>query len=105
MKRQSLTFTVETTEEDNGTKVWVKTQRCSRMRPLIITRAIRDKGYAITHVMSGKKLGANFDKLAQARKVLSAILPLTNWKHESETYYHDNWLRDKVRAIREESGV
>ena len=96
MKRRSLTFTIQTNQFDNGERVWEKTARYSKMRHLIITRAINETGYAITHVMSGLRVGKGYPNLAQARIALSTLLHMADWKLESDAYYHDNVLRDKI---------
>jgi hypothetical protein len=103
MKRQPLTFTVHTTEvSDSGEHVWEKTRRYSRMRHLIITRAINEAGYAVTHVLSGKRLGKRYPKLSQARAALPLLLPLADWRLEAEEYFHDGLLRDKVAEVHAE---
>jgi hypothetical protein len=101
MNRQKLTFTVQTTETDNGMPVWEKTQRYSRMRHLIITRAIGEPTgkYVITHVMSGFKVGKPFQKLAHARKALPILLQLADWSKEAEVYRNNPTLGDKVADI------
>jgi len=104
MKRRPLIFTVITNEISNsGERVWEKTTRYSKMRHLIITRAFNEPGYAITHVMSGRRLDKPYPKLAQARKALPRLLQLTDWSKDEKAYMGDILLQQRVKDVRWET--
>jgi hypothetical protein len=79
------------------------TPRYSKMGALVITRAVYDKGYVITHVGSGSRVCESFPTLVQARRALPFILLLADWSSDAQTYIGQSDLGQKVRQVREDA--
>lgn len=94
-KLAHLTFHVEYLGETK------ETTRYSKRGPLVITRSIEDMvhlgyPYVITHAASGRAV-TRVSKLANARKAMRLLLPLTNWSRGRAELENDHLLARRVR--------
>lgn len=57
-----------------------------------------DKGWVITHLASGDRMGRCFQSATAALEALRKLLPLANWQqHKNRIPLQDKAFRDKVR--------
>jgi hypothetical protein len=76
-----------------------KVSRYSKLGDLVISREPDPKyplKYNITHMASTMSV-CRFHKLADARKVLKVILPLTDWKQSADRLEYDTILLGQIR--------
>lgn len=78
------------------------TYRYSKVAPLLITRSVEEDSsgerYVISHLASGFRI-CRCAKLATARVILKALLPLTDWSVGREKLERDTVLLQQVRTV------